>query len=102
MSDKLKMETTSEVEYVEPEDGMLITYANNLHYGFTVGDMRLVFGEVIGIEKGKATIEQRAQITLSWITAKVLSTMLTAILEEHEKSFGPINVPEAMLEINKF
>lgn len=101
MSDKLKLETTSEIEYVEPEDGMLITYANNIRYGFTVGDMRLVFGEIIGIEKGKATIEQRAQVSFSWITAKVLATMLNALIEEHEKSFGAINVPAAMLELNK-
>jgi hypothetical protein len=103
MSDnKLGLEATNEIEYVEPEDGMLITYANNIHYGFTAGDMRLVFGELIDMQKGKATVEQRAQITFSWLTAKVISTMLKALIEEHEKLFGPINVPPAMLEINKY
>jgi hypothetical protein len=102
MSDnKLNLETTNAIEYVEPEDGMLITYANNIQYGFTAGDMRLVFGELIDMQKGKATVEQRAQITFSWLTAKVIATILDALIKEHEKTIGPINVPPAMLEIDK-
>jgi hypothetical protein len=101
MSDKLALEASSATEYVEPEDGMLVTYANNVNYGFTVGDLRLIFGELIDMQDGKATIEQRVQVTLSWVTAKVVATMLTALIGQHEKTIGPINVPPAMLEFNK-
>jgi hypothetical protein len=101
MSNDLKMETTSAVDYVQPEEGIFMTYANNMNYGFTAGDMRIVFGEIIDMQKGKATVEQRVQVTLSWMSAKILSTMLGALVAQHEKTVGPVNIPPALLEVNK-
>src|ERR1700735_2810054 len=91
--------TSSKIEYVEPEDGLFVTYANNIVYGFTPTDVRLIFGEVVDFNKGAATVEQRAHVTIAWMQAKVLREVLAALVAQHEKVFGEIRVPPEMLDV---
>lgn len=97
----IKQQESTSIEFVEPENGMLITYANNIAYGFTPGDMRMVFGELIDFEDGKATVEQRVQITTSWLQAKVLGTVLMALVANHEAEYGSLKVPPNMIPFQK-
>ncbi len=90
--------TASKVEFVVPEDGLFVTYANNIGYGFTATDMRLIFGEVVDVSKGTATVEQRAHVTIAWMQAKVLHKMLGLLVAQHEQRLGEIKVPAEMLE----
>ena len=64
------------IEYVEPEDGKFFAYANQVGYGFTPSDVRLIFGELIDFDNGKAIVEQRAQITIPWLQAKATAMTL--------------------------
>ncbi len=80
-----------EIEYVEPEEGRLITYANNVVWGVTSYDVRLVFGELIELQDQKATVEQRVQVTMSWLQAKQLATLLHEKVKAYEEKNGVID-----------
>jgi uncharacterized protein DUF3467 len=81
------------IEYVEPDDGRLITYSNNVVWGVTSFDVRLVFGEMIELDlkENKAVVEQRVQITMSWLQAKQLSALLHDRVQSYEAKNGVIN-----------
>jgi len=83
----------------EPEDGMFFTYANHLQIGFTHFDVRLVFGEVVDVEQGSVSVEQRAQVTLSWGQAKLLQHILGDVLKNHEAAQGEIKLPPGMTDL---
>jgi hypothetical protein len=87
------------IELLEPEDGLFMAYANHLQIGFTASDVRIIFGELIDFSKSKATVEQRAQITLAWLQAKVLRHMLDETIAGYEKINGEIKVPQGLLDM---
>ena len=82
------------LEFVEPQDGVFTTYANNLQVGWTAFDVRLLFGEVVDVDEKTVTIEQRAHVTLSWLEAKTLHSLLSGLIERYEEGNGPIAQPK--------
>ncbi|HTS47939.1 MAG TPA: DUF3467 domain-containing protein [Bryobacteraceae bacterium] len=85
--------TLTNVEYVEPDDGRLIVYANNVMWGVTSYDVRLLFGELLEIDpkENKAVIEQRVQVTMSWLQAKQLLEILQGKIAAYEAKNGVID-----------
>ena len=86
-------------EYVvpDPAHGLFTTYANNVQLGYTVYDLRLIFGELVEMTAEKVTIEQRVQVTISWLQAKVLSELLSRSIAECEEQNGGVRMPAGIL-----
>jgi len=90
------------VEYVvpDPEGGIFTTYANNVQLGFTHYDLRMLFGELVDATPEKLVIEQRAQVTISYLQAKLLMMVLGQAITQHESLFGEVKIPPDMLALN--
>ena len=74
-------------------------YANHIFYApSTMWDMRIVFGEVRGIENNKLVVENRASVTLPLAVAKLLAAGIEANLQQYQKATGKtIDLPEGVL-----
>jgi hypothetical protein len=94
-----RQEATVEFVVPDPEGGIFTTYSNNVQVGFTSFDVRCVFGEVVDAQPGKIVVEQRAQITLSYLQAKMLVFMLHKAITEHEAVAGEIKIPIGALDV---
>jgi hypothetical protein len=89
-----------QVEFVIPDpDGIFTTYANNIQLGFTIFDVRFVFGEVVETHPDKIIVEQRAQVTISYLQAKLLHMMLAQAIAEQEARVGEIRIPVGVADI---
>lgn len=92
MSEKTKTEPTAAgsivpqatktLEFVEPEDGIIRTYANHHRYGWTSYDIRFYFGEIVEVTDDKIVIEETVQLTMSWQQAKELLATLQGIVAQ--------------------
>lgn len=84
------------MEYVKPKDGIFYTYANSSLIGWTGFDVRIVFSELTDVLPDRYVLEQRVQVTMSWLQAKYLFTDLQAKINEYERLNGqisPVKVP---------
>jgi len=102
MPDEQPNQTEPKVEFVvpDPEGGIFTTYANNVQLGFTLFDVRMVFGEIVEAHPDKIVVEQRAQVTISYLQAKMLLFMLGKAIADQETRVGEIKIPEGALDIN--
>jgi hypothetical protein len=84
------------LEYREKPGGVFRAYCNNVMMASTGFDVRIMFGEVIDVlpDKSKAIVEQRAQITMTWIEAKLIGDFLQANVKAHEELNGPLKLPK--------
>jgi hypothetical protein len=89
------------LEYREQPGGVFRTYCNNVMMASTGFDVRVMFGEVIDVspDKGKAVIEQRAQVTMTWLEAKLIGDFLLANVKAHEELNGPLKLPKSLDKI---
>jgi len=84
------------MEYVKPKDGIFYTYANSSLIGWTGFDVRIVFSELTDVLPDRYVLEQRVQVTMSWLQAKYLLMDLQLRISEYEKLNGmlsPAKVP---------
>lgn len=88
------------LDLVVPEDGIFTTYANHMMLGYTPFDIRIVFGEIVESSPETVQVEQRAQVTLSWIQAKALREYLTQLIQRHEAEGGEIKMPQGLAELS--
>jgi hypothetical protein len=72
-------------------------YANNVWFGPTVWDLKLVFGELAPALLKKGVIDWHTAITLPWAQAKLMSYYLQLNVEVHELQNGVIKIPSMML-----
>jgi DNA-binding LytR/AlgR family response regulator len=82
-------------------EGLVQSYANSLNVLFTPWDFMLLFGstrlpQAIGIGAGQAigTVEVDVAITMSPQHAKAAVAALQQVVEEYERQFGEIHVPD--------
>jgi len=89
----------AKVEFVvpDPESGLFTTYANNVQLGWTNFDVRMIFGEVVDAQVDKLIVEQRAQVTISYLQAKLLMFLLGQAVSQYETIFGELKIPEGLL-----
>jgi hypothetical protein len=81
------------LEYRIPPEGMVRVYSNNVSMASTRFDIRLIFGEVADVTDEKAIVENRVQVTMSWIETKVLADFLQANVKAFEELNGPLKLP---------
>jgi len=77
-------------EIAKPEGGTQTVYSNHLRSGYTVNDLRIIFGEITDISIDKVTVTERVQVTMTWLHAKVLHEFLGHHIEAFEEKNGPI------------
>jgi Protein of unknown function (DUF3467) len=84
-----------QIEYRIPREGTLRVYSNNFAMASTSFDVRLLFGEVAEIQDDKVIVEQNAQVTMTWLEAKILADFLQANVKAHEEiNGGPLKLPK--------
>jgi len=92
----------SHIEFVvpDPDETLFTAYANNVQVGYSHFDMRLMFGEIIETTPEKIVVEQRAQITISYLQAKLLLMMMAQALQNYESQFGEVKLLPGMVGFN--
>lgn len=78
------------MELVTPEGGMHYIYSNHVRVGYSVADLRILFGELTDVTPEKYIITERAQVTMTWLQAKILLDVLSNHISAYEKHNGPI------------
>ena len=95
-AEKLVPVDAAQIKRVQPKDGTTFTYANHIEVGNTALDVRILFGEILGVSRENnqtmLTIQERVQVTIGWIQAKLLSRLLTELVSRYEQSNGPIKL----------
>ena len=86
------------MEYVQPPEGLFVTYANNFSIGQTVFDLRVLFGELMEVVNKTIKVRQTVQVTMSWLEAKALAEALAAYIYNYEQSYGPIKTEFAPIK----
>jgi hypothetical protein len=86
-------------KWVQSPKGIFETYANEVHFMWSLDDVRFRIGQLINSAEtpnpGKgfeAVIEERAAITVSWRVAKSLRDQLSIIIDNYEKTNGQIKI----------
>ena len=83
------------VEYRDSPEGLTRTYSNNIALAATRFDVKLIFGQVAEITEDKAIIENRVQVTITWLEAKILADFLQANVRTFEElNGGPLRLPK--------
>ncbi len=90
---------TREIEIQIPEGGLFKFYANNLQMASTAFDIRVLFGRVAGATETKVLIDQRVEITMTWLEAKVLADFLNTNIKAFEDLNGPLKLPKNLDKI---
>jgi len=90
------------ITYTKPADrGFPSVYSNNVATGSTAFDIRIIFGEVLDMPGDELVIEQRVQVTMAWLEAKLLRDILTQQIDRYEKANGQIKLPGIPTAPNK-
>jgi Protein of unknown function (DUF3467) len=82
------------IEYRVPPQGLFSVYANNVQMATTSFDVRVVFGQVAEVLEDKVMVDQVAQVTMTWLEAKILADFLQANINAHEDLNGPLKLPK--------
>jgi hypothetical protein len=70
-------------------------YANNIAVTFSIFDVGIIFGEIIGEhEDGQPIIEELTRVTLTRELTKALTAILLQHLKAWEKQVGEIKIPD--------
>jgi hypothetical protein len=79
---------TSVPKFILSKD-FISTYANHVFFNpSTTWDMRIVFGEVAGVEDKQLVVENRVSVTMPLAVAKILAMGIEANLEQYAKTTG--------------
>jgi len=107
MAEETKPSDTPRFKWVKSEKGIVELYGNTIHPTWTLFDVRLVIGQLMGtrgdpIDKG-FVIEEQGGLTISWPQAKALRDSLAALVAAYEEANGEIKEiklarPKSLLE----
>jgi hypothetical protein len=92
MADETKQIGVQDVIFKNADDYRSI-YANNIQFGISFQDMSLIFGEIMGLQDGRVTVEHRVRVTMSPQQSKLLSILLNSNVLAYEQKFGEIKIP---------
>jgi|SRR2546426_8930991 len=81
-------------QFIEPKDGLMLVYANHVQISQSAFDVKLGFGEILGVEEGKARILKKVSVTITWLEAKILNDLLSRVLTAYESANGPLAPPK--------
>ena len=82
-----------ELEYHDAPGGLIRVYSNNVSMASTRFDVRIIFGELVDIDDNKAIVENRVQVTLTWLEAKLLADFVHANVKSFEELNGALKLP---------
>jgi Protein of unknown function (DUF3467) len=82
------------IEFQPPVGGLFHVYSNNVQMASTGFDVRVIFGEIIEVSDEKVIVEQRVQVAMTWIEAKIVADFMRANIEAYEKLNGPLTLPK--------
>lgn len=87
------------LHWIKSPDGVCEVYANMMHVTWTLDDVRIRLGQLIGSPETpdpgptfRGAAEERAAITLSWRVAKILRDQLSGVVEKFEQANSPIDI----------
>jgi hypothetical protein len=86
----MENQTQRKMVVASPKDGMNYIYSNHLRIGYTITDIKVLFGEVTDVTDETYTVTERTQVTMTWLQAKILTEMLSNHVATYEKYNGPI------------
>jgi hypothetical protein len=85
---------TQQFKWVKCEKGIVELYANMIHPTWTLFDVRLVLGQLMGVRGDPAgkgfVIEEQGGVTMSWPQAKALRDTLITLIASYEEANGEI------------
>jgi hypothetical protein len=94
-----KDQQTKRLQWIKSPDGVSEVYANLMHITWSVDDVRIRLAQMVDSPEtpnpGKGfsgAAQERAAVTFSWRSAKILRDELASAIENYEKTNGPINV----------
>jgi hypothetical protein len=94
MTQEKKSAETREFKWVKSEKGIVELYANMIHPTWTLFDVRLVLGQLMGVRGdpvGKGfVVEEQGGVTISWPQAKALRDTLDSLIASYEEANGEI------------
>src|SRR5580698_5930291 len=94
MENETTVKPQKPIEYRPPTGGLFHVYCNNIQMAGTNFDVRLILGEVAEVLPDKVIVEQRVQVAMTWIEAKILADFLRANIEAYERLNGPMTMPK--------
>lgn len=68
-------------------------YANNAAFMLSFFDFSMTLGEVVSVEDGVGTVEQKVRVVMSLAHAKLFATLLVSQIQQYEQRFGVIALP---------
>jgi hypothetical protein len=87
------------IEYRLPADGLHQVYSNNVQMATTGFDVRILFGEIAEVLEDKVVVDQRVQVTMTWLEAKLLADFLQTNIKAFEDLNGPLKLPKNLDKI---
>ncbi len=90
-------EPNKKIEWIKPEEGVFDVYANTAHMTWSLDDVRVRFAQLVDSpetpnpgDKFVGVAEERVAVTFAWRNAVIFRDSLSALIENYEKTNGPI------------
>jgi hypothetical protein len=99
MNSEVVAKPQKKIEYRPATGGIIHVYCNNVQMASTSFDVRVMLGEVADVLDDKIVVEQRVQVAMTWIEAKIIADFLRANVEEYERLNGPLTMPKNLDKI---
>jgi Protein of unknown function (DUF3467) len=78
----------------ELAENFLSLYANNTHFELSSWDLKILFGQLTQFPADTPYVEWRAEVTLPWLQAKLLSYFLQINIAAFESQNGKLQLPK--------
>jgi len=88
---------TSQLSGNELAEDFVSVYANNTRFELSTWDLKILFGQLAQFPEDNPYIEWRAEVTLPWLQAKLLSYFLQINIEAFESQNGKLRIPKNIL-----
>jgi hypothetical protein len=96
MEDQQKTAPLQGVEQVRRSEDFNSYYANNVQFELSAFDLKFILGS-LDQRGGKIAVEQFAEVSITWVEAKLLSFYLQVNIAAHEAEDGKIVIPKRLI-----
>ena len=92
MNDESKQPEDRRINNIQSSN-FISVYSNNVALQSNFFDMSLTFGEMLSMDQGTVTVEQRARVTMTIAHAKLFLAILVDQIDKYEAQFGAVDLP---------
>jgi len=99
-------DTKQQPQWVVSPNGISEVYSNTFHITWSLDDVRIRLAQIVPSDTKRnpgpefmAVAEERAGVTLTWRSAKVLRDQLSTVIESYENSNGPIKIDVKLAQV---